>query len=264
MILVISRHFHKKLIKIRLSLNSFFTDIQKKGMQNSHDTNCHNCKQNSKSIFCVLKDEELEIVNQVKRCRVYQKGEVIFEEGASSKGIYCVENGKVKVSQLGLDGKDQILHLAKDGDVMGYRATLSSDLFSCSATALEKSTICFVPKDVFVQLVGSNSKLALEIIHLFSSELKKIETNLTKITQRPVKERIAQSLLLLKNKYGLEADGSTINIMVTREEIANLAGTTRETATRVLYHFQKEKMILLTGKKIKILDFRSLVEEANI
>lgn len=233
-------------------------------MQNLHDINCHNCKKNAKSIFCTLKADELEIVNQVKRCRVYQRGEIIFEEGAGPKGIYCIESGKVKVSQLGLDGKDQILHLAKDGDVMGYRATLSGDLFSCSAIAIEKSNICFVPKDVFINLVGSNSKLALKIIHLFSSELKKIETNLTKITQRPVKERIAQSLLLLKNKYGLEADGSTINITVKREEIANLAGTTRETATRVLYHFQDEKIIELIGKKIKILNLQLLIEESNI
>lgn len=233
-------------------------------MQDLHDTNCHNCKQHSKSIFCALKSDELEFVNQAKRCRVYQKGEIIFQEGAGPKGIYCIESGKVKISQLGLDGKDQILHLAKDGDVMGYRATLSGDLFSCSATAIEKSNICFVPKDVFIKLVGSNSKLALEIIHLFSSELKKIETNLTKITQRPVKERIAQSLLLLKNKYGLESDGSTINITVKREEIANLAGTTRETATRVLYHFQEEKIIELIGKKIKILNLKLLIEESNI
>lgn len=233
-------------------------------MSEETHSSCHNCKQNSKSIFCALKADELEIVNQAKRCRVYQKGEVIFQEGAGPKGIYCIESGKVKVTQLGLDGKDQILHLAKDGDVMGYRATLSGDLFSCSATAIEKSNICFVPKDVFINLVGSNSKLALEIIHLFSSELKKIETNLTKITQRPVKERIAQSLLLLKNKYGLEVDGSTINITVKREEIANLAGTTRETATRVLYHFQDEKIIELIGKKIKILNLQLLVEESNI
>jgi len=156
------------------------------------------------------------------------------------------------VSQLGLDGKDQILHLAKDGDVMGYRATLSGDIYSCSATAIEQSHICFIPKDVFISLVEKNSKLALQIIHLFSQELKKIETNLTKITQRPVKERIAQSLLLLKNKYGVENDNATINITIKREEIANMAGTTRETATRVLYHLQENNIIELLGKKLKL------------
>ncbi len=225
---------------------------------------CQQCAKNSKSILCVLKGEELEIVNQLKRYLTFEKGEVIFGEGAMPKGIYCIEKGKVKISQLGLDGKDQILHLAKDGDVMGYRATLSGDLYSCSATAIEKSFVCFIPKEVFISLVEKNSKLALQIIYLFSDELKKIETNLTKITQRPVKERIAQGLLLLKNKYGLEADESTLNIIIKREELANMAGTTRETATRVLYHFQEEGIIELEAKKIKILDFRKLIQEANI
>lgn len=226
--------------------------------------NCTQCTRESKRIFCALKPEELEIINESKRGQVFEKGEVIFHEAAPPKGIYCIQKGKVKLSQLGLDGKDQILHLATDGDVMGYRATLSGDLFSCSATALEQSHICFIPKEVFISLVGENSKLALEIIHLFSQELKKIETNLTKITQRPVKERIAQSLLLLKNKYGLETDESTINITITREEIANMAGTTRETATRALYHLQEHKVIELLGKKIKILNFKVLIHEANI
>lgn len=94
--------------------------------------------------------------------------------------------------------------------------------------------------------------------------LKKTETNLTKITQRPVKERIAQSLFLLKNIYGLEEDGATINITIKREEIANLAGTTREIGTRVLYHFQKSKLIELVAKKIKILNFEGLIVESNI
>ena len=102
--------------------------------------------------------------------------------------------------------------------------------------------------------------MALEIIHLFSEELKKIESNLTKITQGPVKERIAQSLLLLKNKYGFDSDQATINITIKREELANMAGTTRETATRILYSFQEEKLIQLIGKKIKIVDLKGLIE----
>ena len=93
----------------------------------SNNSNCNQCEQSSKSIFCVLKSDELEIRNQSKKCQIYEKGELIFQEAATPKGIYCIQKGKVKVSQLGLDGKDQILHLAKEGDVMGYRATLSGD-----------------------------------------------------------------------------------------------------------------------------------------
>lgn len=228
------------------------------------NNNCQNCAQNSKGIFCSLKSDEMDLFNKTKKVLIFEKNETIFHEGVSPKGIYCVQKGKVKVSQLGIDGKDQILHLAKEGDVMGYRATLSEDLYSCSAVAIERSQICFIPKKSFISTIEKNPKLALKFIRLLSEELKKIESNLTKITQRPVKERIAQSLILLKNKYGLEADSATINIIIKREEIANLAGTTRETATRILYHFQEDKIIELQGKKIKILDFTLLIHESNI
>lgn len=228
------------------------------------NSNCTHCDQRSKSIFCSLKTDELEIINSSKKCLVFEKGEKIFQEATAPKGIFCIQKGKVKVSQLGSDGKDQILHLATEGDLMGYRATLSGDIYSCSAVALEKSHICFIPKEVFISLVSANSKLALQVIYLFSDELKKIETNLTKITQRPVKERVAQTLLLLKNKYGLEEDGSTINVVIKREEIANLAGTTRESATRVIYTFQEKKLIELIGKKIKIVNISGLLMEAGV
>ena len=148
---------------------------------------CSASWKNAQSIFRSLPEETLDRLEKAKTCKEYEKGDFIFEEASSAKGVYYIAKGKVKVSQLGVDGKYQILHLSKDGDVMGYRAVLSDDLFSCSAIAMEKSHICFIPKGIFMDLVASNSKLALNIIHLFSDELKKIESNLTKITQRPVK-----------------------------------------------------------------------------
>ena len=224
---------------------------------------CSECKQAAKSVFCVLKPEELDLITSIKKEKIYEKGELIFHEGADAKGVYCVKLGKIKLSQLGLDGKDQILHLAKDGDLMGYRATLGSDVFNCSAIAIEKSCICYIPKDQFLSLVGNNSKIALQIIHLFSEELKKTESNVTKITQLKVKERIAQGLLLLIKNYGYEDDGQTINVKIKREELANMAGTTRETATRILYDFQKNNVIELIGKKIKIINLDFLKKHSN-
>ena len=225
---------------------------------------CSECWQKAQSIFKSLSKETLSRLEEVKICREYDKGDFIFEEASYPKGVYYIAKGKVKVSQLGVDGKDQILHLSKDGDVMGYRAVLSDDLFSCSAIAMEKSHICFIPKDTFIDLVANNSKLALNIIHLFSDELKKIESNLTKITQRPVKDRVAQALISLKNKYGFLEDGKTINVVIKRQEIANMAGSTRETITRVLYHFQEIEIIKLEGKTIQIIDEKALFDLGNL
>lgn len=147
---------------------------------------------------------------------------------------------------------------------MGYRASLSGDLFSCSAIAMEKCHICFIPKDTFNDLVATQPKLAFNVIQLFSKELKKIESNLTKLTQRPVKDRVAQVLIALKNKYGFKADGKTINVLIKRQEIANMAGSSRETITRVLYYFQEVDFIHLEGKQIQILNEKELFDLANL
>lgn len=226
--------------------------------------NCINCNVREKSIFCELNATEVLALDAAKSTVEYKKGDLIFNEGAAPRGLYCLSNGKIKVSQLGVDGKEQIVHLAKDGDVMGYRAILSGDTYSCTATAIEDSSLCFIPKNTFLAMVEGNSKLALQIVHLFSIELKDAEKKITRTAQRPVKERLAQCLLLLKESYGFEEDCVTINVTITREELANIAGTTRETATRLLYELNNDKVIELCGKKIKIISLQNLTKEARL
>ena len=225
---------------------------------------CVDCKVRSESIFCELNKVEVELLNSEKKCFSYKKGESIFREGYYPRGLYCVHAGKAKVTQMGVDGKEQIVHLAKNSDVMGYRAILSGDKYSCSAVAIEDSLLCFIPKDTFFSLVEKNSKLAFQVINLFSKELKEAENKITNTAQRPVKERVAQCLLLLKDRYGFKQDGCTINVIITREEIANISGTTRETATRVLFGLKENQVIDLSGKKIKILQHKALLKIANV
>ncbi len=233
-------------------------------MINETHPNCVNCDVRYKSIFCDLNAEEAAILNSYKNTIVFKKGQSVFMEGAYPRGLYCVNSGKIKITQIGIDGKEQIVHLAKDADVMGYRAILSGDKYSCSAVAMVDSSLCFIPKDVFYSLVERNSKVALQVIHLFSKELRVAENKITNIAQRPVKERVAQGLLLLKECYGCEKDGCTVNIVITREEIANISGTTRETAIRALFELKEEKIIELNGKKIKILKQGALLKAANV
>ncbi len=225
---------------------------------------CYYCKARYKSIFSELGLDDTQSIEVSKSCMVYKKGNVIFEEGKYPHGLYCINNGKIKVTQVGADGKEQIIHLCKNGDVMGYRAILSGDKYSCSATAIEDSAICFIPKEVFTGLVEKNTMLATKIIKLFANELKVAEQAITDIAHKSVKERLAQGILLLKEFYGYEADGCTINVSITREELASIVGTARETATRLLSEFDKEKSIELQGKKIKILDLQKLVGKANV
>jgi len=233
-------------------------------MAESAKDSCYYCKARYKSIFSELGLEETVAVEISKSCMMYKKGQLIFEEGAYPHGLYCINNGKIKVSQTGADGREQIIHLCKDGDVMGYRAILSGDKYSCSATAIEDSAICFIPTRVFTNLVEKNTTLASRIMRLFANDLKTAEKTITDIAHKSVKERLAQSILLLKESYGYEKDGQTINIAITREELASIVGTVRETVTRLLSELDKEKSIELTGKRIKILNAQKLINTANV
>ena len=226
--------------------------------------NCYQCNARLKSVFCGLCAEETELVSASKKFFIYKKGELIFKSGMRPRGLYCVYNGKIKLTQTNADGKEQIIHLAKSGDILGYRAILSEDKYSCSAIAIEDSTLCLIPSGLFTSLVEKNPKLAFEIFRLFSNELKIAENNITSLAQKSVKVRLAQSIFLLKGCYGVEKDNCTIDITITREEIASIVGTSRETVIRFLSELQKDKVIELNGKKIKIIDYKKLTEAANI
>ncbi|MGP8214429.1 MAG: Crp/Fnr family transcriptional regulator [Bacteroidia bacterium] len=225
---------------------------------------CYQCVSRCRSIFSDLNLDETRMLDSNKSCTVFKKGQVIFEEGTYPHGLYCINKGKVKVAKTGADGKEKIVHMAKDGDVMGYRAILGGDKYSLTATALETSTLCYIPLKVFTGMVEKNAKLAFKVIHLFTDELRAAETTITDLAQKTVKERLAQGILLLKESYGYEDDGCTINVTITREEIASIVGTARETATRLLGELSKEKSIELKGKRIKILNPQKLVQEANL
>ncbi len=233
-------------------------------MNSTEHISCMVCNSRFKSIFSDAGSMDLEVLDSAKICQTFKKGQTIFDEGSYPHGLYCVNSGKIKVTQTGVDGKEHIVHLCKDGDVLCYRAVLSGDKYSCSAIALEQSSICFIPTKVFISMVEKDPKLAFKIINLFASELKVAERSITNIAQKPVKERLAQGLLLLKESYGFEADNSTINIVMTREDIANIVGTARETVIRLLFEMEREGTIGLEGKKIKIIDQNKLLRLANI
>ncbi|MBK8699368.1 MAG: Crp/Fnr family transcriptional regulator [Saprospiraceae bacterium] len=215
---------------------------------------CASCKSRIKSVFSQLNGRELASLNTSKSCQTYKKGEHIFLGGNYPKGLYCVQSGKIKVTQEGADGKEQILHLIGNGNIMGHRAILSEDVFSCTATAMEPSKVCFIPKQTLDALMESNGRLTLRIARLLAEELKEAELKITHTAQHPVKDRLAKSILQLQDQYGTVA--GAINVNIRREDLASLAGTARETATRFEMH---EKNILkIEGRKIAIIDMDKL------
>ena len=215
-------------------------------------------------MFGVLKGEDLEKLNSNKSCIRYKKGQTLFYEGTRPMGLFCVNSGKVKVYKLSSQGKEQIINIAKPGDFLGYRAILSEEFYSASATVIEDAAICFIPKEDFILLLNSNPDFFQRIIKNICHELGVMRERISDLAQKSVRERLAGSLLMLKETYGVDGEKSTlIDIQLSREDLANIVGTATETVIRLLSEFKKDGLISLDGKKIKVLKPRELAKEAD-
>ena len=226
---------------------------------------CDTCGNSGKnSLLCSLSHDELSSLTVHKSYNIYKKNQIIFYEGNQPQGLFCIFSGKVKVHKLGEEGREQIVRFAKQGNVIGYRALLSGDPYYASATALENTMVCFIPKTEFLNMLQKNHALSSQAIRMLTNDLKFAEQKIMNMAQKQVRDRVAEALLMVKECYGLESDNKTINSVLTRRDIASIAGTTTETAIRTLADLNREKIIGFTGKKIRILKMNDLVRIANI
>ncbi|HNM16007.1 MAG TPA: Crp/Fnr family transcriptional regulator, partial [bacterium] len=194
----------------------------------------------------------------------YKKGQVLFYEGNKPTGLFCVNKGKIKTYRINADGKEQIIRLAKEGDVLGYSSLISGDLYSSSAAVIEDAIICYIPRNVFLNLLDSNTTFSMKMIRLLSHDLKSSEDRVVNLAQNTVRERLAETLLMLEEFGGTENDGKTLRTSLSREEIANIVGTATETTIRLLSEFRSDGLIELEGKRIKIVDRGLLLKAANV
>lgn len=219
---------------------------------------CQDCAYKKNALFCGLNFDELEEVSEAKTPVFFKKRQVIFNEGNTVRGLYCIHKGKVKLHKWDLEGKEQIVRLAKENQVLGYRALFSGEAYNTTATALEDCEMCFIPKSTIMELMSKEPKMAGQALKILTSDLKDAEERTVNMAHKHVRERIADTLLMLEDHYGLLADGQTIDSSLTRREIGGIAGTTTETAIRVISDFRQEGVIDLNGKKIRVLDHKKL------
>jgi len=234
-----------------------------RGISQQYSHECSHCDIRSQSVFCSIQKSDIDIFSELKSFLTYSSGQLIFKEGGYPNGFFVVYSGKIKISKEGIGGREMILRFAKEGDIIGYRSLLGDGKYACSATAIVESCLCFVPKDALFNLIKRNPEIAFNLMKLLADDLKKAETSSTYIAQKQVRARIAEALIMLKDTYGLESDGITLHVSLSREELAGMAGTVRETATKLLSEFNQEHIIELEGKKIKLLNQQKLIRIAQ-
>ena len=224
---------------------------------------CDKCSLETGSLFKNLSREEADMINFEKEFRVFHRGDILYKEGNRISGFYCIHSGIIKVFKTGFDGKEQIIRFAKPGDIIAYRSVLSNELACTSAKVIEDCQVCFIPSEILISLVKSNSAYALELLKLACHELGEANSFITDIAQKTVRERLAEILLLLVHDFGLD-DQNYLQISLTREELANIVGTATESVIRFLSEFKTDKLVELNGRKIRILNKKGLEKISNV
>ncbi len=215
-------------------------------------------------IVCILSEEEKNVLRKNLFIQHYKKNEVIYSEGDVPTHMLCLISGKVKIFKDGISGRTQIIRVIKPVEYFGYRAYFANQNFVTAAAAFESSVICKIPIELIYQWMSTNNKLAMFFIKLLAIDLGISDQRTVNLTQKHIRGRLAEALLFLKDSYGLEEDGATLSIYLSREDLANLSNMTTSNAIRTLSTFASEKLIAIDGRKIKVIDEERLRKISRI
>ena len=218
----------------------------------------------SGSILLDLPAEDFDLLTANKTEQIYSKGEIVFREGAYPSGIFYVTKGKLKKYKVDKDGREHIIYVANAGELLGYHAILSEDRYPDSAAALEQSTIAFIPREDFLDTLHQSMILTNRLLKTLSHEFAVLINGLTLFSQKSVRERLALQLIVLREKYKVNFQpGMSVEINMSRNDLASLVGTGKENIVRVLTEFKGEGILDTKGRKIIVKDVNKLIAIAN-
>lgn len=222
--------------------------------KNSHKhATCSICSVRKESLMGLMYCDELDHVQAHKVSRNFKKNQSLFLEGASPRGVYCINEGMVKLFQRGDEGKEQIIRIAKAGEIVGFKSLFNEIPYQVTAETLEESNICFIGKEDFLDMMDANPILRKAVIKELSHELSDREDFITNMSQKSVRERLAFTFIILQKIYVKEP------INLSREDLANFVGTATETLIRLLKDFKEEGIIEVHTRKISILNNEKLL-----
>ncbi len=218
---------------------------------------CEQCIVREFSSLKALNKDELVKLSDCKTSHTVKKGEVIFEEGETINGIYCVKDGICKLTKLSPNGKDHIVKLIKKGELLGQRSMISDEPVNLTAVALEDMEVCFIPKTEVMGFFDKNNQFSMNVMKTICGDLKEADDHMVNMAQKTVKERLAETLLYLLDTFG-KNDDNTLKVQLSRDELASMIGTATESCIRLLSEFNKLGLIELVGKKIILKDINKL------
>lgn len=208
--------------------------------------------------WALLDGEEKRVISDNFQIKNFKKNEVIYSEGEEPKQLMFLIKGKVKVFKKGNGDRNQIIRFVRPGQYFGYRAYFANENYVTSGAAIETTQIGFLPMSLVEEHIRRNNDLAIFFIRTLANNLGQSDTRTVNLTQKHIRGRLAESLMVLHDNYGYEPDSTTLNIYLSREDLANLSNMTTSNAIRTLTSFAAEQLITVDGRKIKILNEEEL------
>lgn len=205
-------------------------------------------------IWSLLNGDEKRLIAENFNIQTFKKNQLIYAEGEEPEFLWCLLKGKVKKFKEGVGGRVQILRLIRPVQYFGYRAYFAEEPYVSSAAAFEPSTLGAIPLDLVRRMINNNINLAWFFIRELSHNLGGSDTRIVNLTQKHIRGRLAEALIVLRDNYGFEDDGLTLKIYMAREDLANLSNMTTSNAIRTLTTFVNEHLIAVDGRRIKILN----------
>lgn len=205
-------------------------------------------------IWSILNGEEKRLIVENFNVQTFKKNQFIYAEGDEPEFLWCLLKGKIKKIKEGVGGRVQIIRLIRPVQYFGYRAYFAEEPYVSSAVAFEPSTLGALPMTLVRDMIDNNRRLAWFFIHELSRNLGGSDTKIVNLTQKHIRGRLAEALMILRENYGYEDDHATLKIYMSREDLANLSNMTTANAIRTLSTFVEEKLISVDGRRIKILN----------
>lgn len=222
-------------------------------MAAKNDISIENVIKDLSSRWGGLGDEEWEMLSQHLTIRKYKKNEYIYKYGDTPQEVMCLLQGKIKIIKDGIGGRNQIIRAIKKQEFFAYRAYFAGESYKTGAMAIEPCYVAVFPIGILVKLMEKNYHISLSFFKQLCVEMGKSDDRTISLTQKHIRGRLAEALLFLMDSYGLEEDGYTLSIYLSREDLANLSNMTTSNAIRTLSAFANEKLIAIDGRKIKLI-----------
>ena len=216
----------------------------------------------SVSLFWDLSDKELGYISDKMVSRTFDSGSYIFLEDSDGEQCFFVVEGSVKITRLSKDGKEVILAMMGLGDFFGEMSLLDGRSRSANIIALEKTEVLTLNREDFLEVLQNYPNISIQLIKEMALRLRKSDRHIVSLSLSDAEKRIALCIIRFADEKGTIKNGKVnIKKIPIQQDIANMAGTSRETVSRAMKILEDESFISRDGKNLTILDYKKFIKE---